>query len=426
MLVTVPLVLLLLDYWPLGRVVDFATLKKAVLEKLPLLGLSLASSWATILAQKATLSSLEKLSILLRIENALVAYAAYLGQMVWPVQLVPYYQHPGNHLPTWHALVAGLVFVGISALVFASRRKQPYLLVGWLWYVIMMVPVIGLVQVSMQGHADRYTYLPHIGLYVAIAWAAIDWSSSWRYRQEILGAVAFMIIALLGFAACKQTSYWRNGESLWTRALTVDPNNGFAYFGLGEALLGQNRLEEGIARLQMAVVKWPWFSPSYFQLAGALAKVGEREGAIAQYKKVIALGSPTATVHYNLGMLLSEKGEAEEAISEYQEAVKLKPNKPEAETAWANVLLEQGKLAEAVEHYQNVVRRFPQDATAHYNLAVGFHRQGRLNEAIGHYRQTLVIQPNYPDAHYNLGNALLQNGQFDEGRAHLEAAKSLH
>jgi hypothetical protein len=198
--------------------------------------------------------------------------------MVWPVQLVPYYQHPGNHLPTWHVLVAGLVFVGISALVFASRRKQPYLLVGWLWYVIMMVPVIGLVQVSMQGHADRYTYLPHIGLYVAIAWAAIDWSSSWRYRQEILGAVAFMIIALLGFAACKQTSYWRNGESLWTRAVTVDPNNGFAYFSLGEALLGQNRLEEGIARLQMAVVKWPWFSPSHFQLAGALAKVGGMGG----------------------------------------------------------------------------------------------------------------------------------------------------
>ena len=192
MLVTLPFVLLLLDYWPLDRI--RGQLWKRVLEKLPLVALSAISSIATLVAQKGAVGWTEDLPILERINNAVVSYVLYIWQMFWPVQLAVFYPHPENALPLWEIISSVLLLICITAVAIALRKQRPYLITGWLWYLGMLVPVIGLVQVGWQGRADRYTYLPQIGLYIAVAWAVADLTASWRRQRAILSVAALLVI----------------------------------------------------------------------------------------------------------------------------------------------------------------------------------------------------------------------------------------
>jgi tetratricopeptide (TPR) repeat protein len=389
MLVTLPLVLLLLDYWPLNRFQKTEDRRrsagKLVLEKVPLLVLSIGSAIATLIAQRGDIVQIAHLPLSRRAANALAAYLIYLWQMIWPVNLATIYPYPGE-LPVWRTASAGVPLILITVGVLVLRKRQPYLVTGWFSYLIMLLPVIGLIQVGGQAHADRYTYLSQIGLYVAITWAIVDLARSLRYRREVLAATASFAVMALAWRAWIQTSYWRDTERLWNRTFVVTGRNDIAHFQLGEFFLKRHRLDEAIAQFRIRLTSHPL--------------------------------DPDA--NFEIGSAYMEKGEFDISAQHFERTLKAQPGNPEAETNLANALLNSGRLEEAVEHYRHVVPLKPSSALAHYNLAVGLHRLGQLPEAIAHYKEALALDSNYPDAEYFLGQALLQNGQPDEAKIHLE------
>jgi Flp pilus assembly protein TadD len=388
MLVTTPAILLLLDWWPLGRMQRTENRRQRtalIIEKIPLLVLSIGSAIATLIAQRGDIVQIAHLPLSWRAMNALSVYLIYVWQMIWPTGLATIYPHPGP-LPIWEAIGAAALLGSITIAVFVLRKRRPYVITGWFWYLIMLVPVIGLVQVGSQAHADRYTYLPQIGLYIAITWALVDLAGSFPYRREVLAATGSIVIALFASCAAFQTSYWHDTERLWTHTFAVTGRNDIAHFNFGEFLLKRHRLDE----------------------------------AIAQFQIPLASNPTDPDVNFQLGSALMEKGEFESAARHFENTLKAQPDNPEAETNLGNVLLSSGRIDAAVEHYRNVVRLQPNSALAHYNLGVGLHRLGQLPEAIAHYKEALRIDPNYPDAERFLGQALIDNGQPEEAREHLE------
>jgi Tfp pilus assembly protein PilF len=384
MLVTLPIILLLIDYWPLNRF-ERSSATKLILEKIPLLLLSAGSAVATLIAQRGGIVQIGHLPLTWRAANAVSAYLIYIWQMIWPANLALIYPHPGR-LPFWQTASASAVLVLVTAGVFILRKRQPYLITGWLWYLIMLLPVIGLIQVGSQAHADRYTYLPQIGLYFAATWGVVDLSRSFQYRREVFSVAAPLVIAVLAWRSWIQTGYWHDTERLWNRTFAVTKQNDIAHFNMGEYLLRSHRLDEAITQFEIVLASHPNQPDANFQLACAFM----------------------------------EKGELEPAIRHFERTLKIQPDNPEAETNLANVLLKSERVEEAVAQYRNVVRHEPSSALAHYNLAVGLHRLGALPEAIVHYKEALRLDPHYPDADHFLGQALLQNGQPDEARLHLE------
>ena len=384
MLVTTPLILLLLDYWPLNRFTR-STRTKLFVEKIPLFALSIGSAGATLIAQSGGIIQVRDLPLTRRAANAALAYLIYIWQMVWPAKLALVYPHPGRLL-AWEAAGACATLVAITICAFAFRKRHPYLIIGWCWYLVMLLPVIGLIQVGGQGHADRYTYLPQIGLYLAATWWVADRAIGLRHRSEILGTTAMAIVIALAWASRIQTSYWHDSERLWRRTLALSARNDLAHLSMGEFLLQHHRFEE----------------------------------AISEFKTILALRPDDPDVNFQLGYAFYEIGEFDLAIQHDEIALKNRPENLEAESNLGNALLQNGRSAEAVEHYRNVLRKQPSSALAHYNLAVGLHRLGQLSEAIAHYKEALSIERDYPDADYFLGEALLQNGQPDEAKAHLE------
>jgi Tfp pilus assembly protein PilF len=388
MLVTLPIILLLLDYWPLERF-SGASATRLLVEKIPLGILSIASAAGTLVVQNegVGLVRLEVLPLGWRITNALATYLVYIRQMIWPTNLALAYHHPGE-LPLWQVAGAAALLIAVTLAVFALRKRSRYLIVGWGWYLIMLLPVIGLVQVGGQAHADRYTYLPQIGLYIAATWGIVDLSKSWRYHRPVLGAVAAIIISALAVRAADQVWYWHDSERLWrhTLGVTSENENDVAHLALGQLLLDQNRLDDAITELQTVVARHPHEVDARLKLANALSE---------------------------------KKGRMNDAIAEYEAAARIDPN-PDVGTTLANLLLEQGRIDEAIQCYRDVVQLQPSSALAHYNLAVGLHRGHRLREAIFHYKEALKIDPKYPDADYFLGQALLEDRQPDEAKIHLE------
>ena len=387
MLVTFPVILLLLDYWPLKRL-SRSSARRVLIEKIPLVILSIASAVGTLVAQNEGIGlvRLEVLPLTWRITNALVACLVYIWQMIWPANLALAYHHPGK-LPLWQVAASAALLVAVTLGVFALRKRSPYLTVGWCWYLIVLVPVIGLVQVGGQAHADRYTYLPQIGLYLAATWEIVDLSRSWRYRSPILAVAAAIIISALSLRAADQVWYWHDSERIWRHTLAVTTKNDVAHLGLGELFSDQKRLDEAIAELRPLVSKYPEDLDVRLKLANALA---------------------------------GKEGRMDEAIAEYESAAKIGPPNPDVETTLANLLLEHGRIEDAIRYYRHVVELEPSSALAHYNLAVGLHRDKQLSEAILHYKAALTIDPKYPDADSFLGQALLENGQPDEAKIHLE------
>lgn len=380
MLVTVPAVLLLLDYWPLNRFASVGV-KRLLVEKIPLILLSFGSATATLIAQRGGILETASLPVAWRIANAASAYLIYIWQMFWPINLAVIYLHPGR-LPFWEIVAASALLIVLTAVAIFLRKRRPYFITGWLWYLVMLLPVIGLIQVGSQAHADRYTYLSQIGLYVVVIWGVFDLLHPFRYRREIFATIAPVIIGVLGWRAWIQVSYWRDTERLWNRTLAVTGENDFVHFGLGEYLLKIYRLDD----------------------------------AIAQFEIVLAHNPNDPDANFQMGYAFMEKEDAESAIRHFERTLKVKPENPDAETNLGNVLLKTGRVGEAVEHYQIVVRRQPASARAHYNLAVGLHRLGQLPQAIIEYKEALAIDSDYPDAEEFLQQALLQNGQQNESK----------
>jgi len=392
MLVTIPFVLLLLDYWPLRRF-DKGTqvtgrgiaswlnqrprYQQLFLEKIPLLVLSGLSCLVTIWAEDQATGSLEQLPFTWRLNNALVTYIQYLRQTFWPARLAVFYPHPNNALSIWQVALATTFLLAISAMAILLRKKRPYAFTGWFWYVGMLVPVIGIVQIGEQGHADRYTYLPHIGLLLLIVWTAADFATAWRFRREHRWLVATATIAILSYGAVVQTSFWKNSEALWNHTLSVTSNNDFAHNNLGFLYLRRGELDKAI---------------SHF---GTALKI--RSGNIQMRYN---LG--TALVHMNLANALARKGRAEEAIVHYEEAIKLRPDYGDAYYNFGSVLFQQGWIDDAIGQWQKALAIQPNDAAAHTSLGNAFLQKGWPDKAIAHYQKALEIDPGEANACNNM------------------------
>ena len=415
-LVTLPFLLLLLDYWPLRRFVKApaaqlrrnswwdrrSLIQRVILEKVPLLVLSAGSSFATVIAQRHTMSSIELIPLTWRMKNALISYCAYIWQMFWPARLAIFYPHPQNTLPFWEILLALAFLVGISVAVFLLRRKHPYLLVGWFWYLGMLVPMIGLIQVGWHARADRYTYLPQIGLYLIISWGAAAISASWQYRREILSLIAIGVIAALTWRTWVQTKYWQRSESLWMHTLAVTSDTEIAHNALGEDLLKRGHFEEAIGHLQTAVRIRPGFLDAESNLGVSLLQQGKIDGAIVEFQKVLARDPKFAKGYFDMGAALLQKQNMEAAIAQFRKAIDLRPDYAEAHNNLAIALFQTGQTDEAITHWENSVAMDDGNAEAHNNLAVALIRKGRVAEAIAHWQKTLQLQPERAGAQLSL------------------------
>ena len=393
MLVTLPFVLLLLDYWPLARIAGQRSntgrqVLQLVLEKIPLLALCAVSSIVTFLAQRGAIGGTEQLPLSARINNTLVTYIVYIGQMFWPVRLAVFYLHPENRLPVFEITLAVIVLIGITAVAVILRRKAPYFITGWLWYLGMLVPVIGLVQVGWQGHADRYTYLPQIGLYIAVSWAVTDLTRSWRFQQVALGAAAVVVVGALTWRAWLQTSYWRDSETLFTHALAVTGNNDVALNNLGIIFLEKGQLDDAISKLQAAIDLRSENGPAHDNLAKALLKKGQVAEAMVHYRKFLEIEPENVEARNTLGTALIQQGHVKEAIDQWQDALALQPDNGNAASnlAWVFATCPEASTrdgARAVQLGEKALRisggKIPM---IHRVLAAAYAESGRFADAI--------------------------------------------
>jgi tetratricopeptide (TPR) repeat protein len=392
MLVTLPFILLLLDYWPLGRFEAHRSntgrqVLQLVVEKIPLLALSAVSSIVTFLAQQGAIGWTEQLPVPARISNALIAYVVYIRQMFWPVRLAVFYPHPENRVPVWEISLALAVLVGITAAAFVFGKKAPYFVTGWLWYLGMLVPVIGLVQVGWQGHADRYTYLPQIGLYIAATWAVTDLTRSWRFQRIALGAAALIVVAVLTWRSWLQTSYWRDSETLFTHALAVTSNNDVALNNLGIIFLDKGQLDDAISKLQAAVDLRPENAPAHDNLAKALLKKGQVAEAMVHYRKFLELEPANVEARNTLGTALIQQGRVREAIDQWQEALATQPENGNATSnlAWVFATCPEDSIRDgtrAVELAERALRISGGKIAMIYKvLAAAYAESGRFADA---------------------------------------------
>jgi tetratricopeptide (TPR) repeat protein len=402
MLVTMPFVLLLLDYWPLNRLISFTpqVLLRLVAEKIPLFVLTVGSCVATALVPEKVTAN--HLPLGLRVENAVVSYVTYIWQMIHPTGLACLYPNPTNYLPLWQVTGALGLLLAISGAVWAFRRSHPYLIVGWLWYLGMLIPVIGIAQISYYAHADRYTYLPQIGLYLSLTWMAVDLCAGWRHRRVLLGICSTIILVALIFCAHTQVSYWRNGELLWTHTLACTSDNAIANNNLGNDLVQKGRAGEAIPHLQKALQIKPDYADAHNNLGNALLQKGNVDEAITHYQMALQIKPDYATAHYNLGNALLKKGNVDEAIAHYQMALQIEPNNAEAHINFGNALFQKGRMDEAIVHYQMALQIKPDNAGVCYNLGCALFQKGRVDEAIVHYQMALQFKPDYADAQNKL------------------------
>jgi Flp pilus assembly protein TadD len=364
MLVTLPIVLLLLDLWPLRRQVSPRAL---LVDKLPLFAMSGAVGLVTVAAQRAggAMSSVAAIPVSARIGNAIVSYAAYLAAMVWPSQLSFFYPHPGTALPPWQVLGGGVLLIAITLLARQTIRARPYIAIGWAWYLIMLVPVIGLVQVGIQAHADRYTYLPLIGPFIAITWAFCELV---KHRTAVMATAACVALVLIA-TSYVEAGYWRDSITLYTRALAVTKRNAVAHDALGLALLEKGDLDGAIAHTREALRLEPGHPEAPNHLATALTKRGETAEAINVYRAALAIRPNDATLHSNYGTVLAEQGQLDAAAAEFAAAIRLAPGSSDGHFNMGILLARQERFADAAVELRRALELSPFDPQIREALA---------------------------------------------------------
>ncbi|HVM50683.1 MAG TPA: tetratricopeptide repeat protein [Candidatus Acidoferrum sp.] len=422
MLVTLPLVLLLLDWWPLGRGFSPALFR----EKQPFLLLGLAVGVLTLFSQEevGALSPLTDLGFRARVVNAILSYLRYLAQMAWPLRLALFYPLP-RAFPIWPAAGVVLLLVALSLLALWTSRTRPYLAVGWLWYLVTLLPVIGLIQVGQQSHADRYTYIPSIGVFTLLVWGIHDLTRGWRFQRLVLSALGLAIALPCIALTRRQLRYWKDSQALFSHALTVTQDNVLAHDILGSLLVREGRLDEGIPHLEVALKLAPSYARVHNDLGAALGKKGHDDQAMAQFQEALQLDPKLADAHRNLALALEKQGRLDEAIGQLRLAVALKPEFPEAHRNLGIMLGKQGRLPEAAASLGEAVRLAPADAEAQCSLGITLGKLGRLDEALEHLEAAVHLNPGSAEAQCNLGVALGAKGRLDEAINHLQAALKL-
>jgi tetratricopeptide (TPR) repeat protein len=430
MLVTLPFVLLLLDVWPLRRIAHpFSLAARAapwvplVREKLPLFALAAASSVVAFVTQQSGGAVADRASFPFagRVANALQACVTYVIEMVWPARLVPFYPYPQAIalLPTIAALI---VLVGVSILVTRLASRRPYLAVGWFWYIGTLLPVAGLVQVGSHAMADRYTYVPLIGLFIIAAWAVPDLLACRRRARLMLPVVASALIVAAVVTTRAQVMTWRNNVTLWQHALDVMPDNYYAHNAVGLELQKQGRIGDAMAHFVESSRLAPGFPNAHENLGLLLAAQGRTSEAIDQYHEALRVAPNRLQTHILLGNVLLETGRAEEGVAQYQEAIRVDPDFADAHYNLGNAVLRMGRLEQAVAEYHEALRLQPGSVETHNNLGATLEKLGRPADAIAHYEESLRLDPDSANARCNLGNVLLATGRLEEAAAQYREA----
>ena len=425
MLVTVPILLLLMDYWPLNRKVSVPIL---IREKIPLFALTIASCVVTYIVQQSggAVRSLDQYGLGVRIANALAAYISYIGKMVWPQNLSALYPHPGTTLPVWQVILSALLLVGATYLAIRSSRNNRYIGVGWLWYVVTLVPVIGLIQVGQQAMADRYTYIPFIGLFIVAAWGIPDLLARLRVTKSALLAVPALIV-ILALTTCTwfQIGYWNNGITLFRHALKATSGHPMVHFVLADALFEKGDTPQAISHFKKAIKIQPDLAEAHNGLGFVYAKQGKPDAAIAEFSKALKIKPNLASAHSNLGFVLMARGETEEAISHLNKAIRIDPGNIEAHCNIASALGQSGDYDGAIDHYNKALEINPDMAQAHSGLGMMLLLQNDTIGAMDHLSRALKIDPNQAEAHLFMGFALQKQGELHSSVDHIRRAVKL-
>jgi tetratricopeptide (TPR) repeat protein len=425
MVVTMPLVMLLLDYWPFNRFKDaelsqngYARFLLLVKEKIPFFLLSALSAVITIYGQHkgGAMATLEKVPVGLRIENALISYIKYIGLMIWPHDLAILYPFPKSLL-LWQSIAAGFLLMVCSVAVLRSRKRFPYLLTGWFWYVITLLPVIGFIQVGGQALADRYTYIPLTGLFIVCCWLIPDLLAGRRHREAILGALAGLVISALTATTWHQLGYWKDNLSLYRHTLAVTTDNYLILNNYGIALDEKGDLAGAYRYFQETLRVNPRSISAYNNLGALWVRWGNFPEAIKQYALALEIDPSYALARSGMGKAMAGLGRYDEAIWQYQEALRIDPSLTETRLGLAILLMKTGRREEALSHFDSARRLDPGSPKAMINMGAELAKEGRMTEALEYFDRAIAITPDSVEAHFNRGVALAKLGRIDEAKA---------
>ncbi|MFO1513600.1 MAG: tetratricopeptide repeat protein [Verrucomicrobiota bacterium] len=408
MAVTLPFVLVLLDCWPLRRLQN-RSLQALLWEKSPFFMLTIGACTLTVLAQEAAIVSTAGLTLLQRVEHIVAAYGHYVQVMLFPKDLAVYYPYQ-LVLPTWAVLSAGALLVLVSLVAAATTKERPYLLVGWLWYLGTLVPVIGLVQVGDQAWADRYTYLPLIGLFIACVWGVVEVLGN-RVRLQVVLAATMSVVLLATTSA--QLRHWKNTRTLFEHTASVTTDNYLAVTLLGSLLSQEGKVDEAIDYFHRAMRYKPGYPEAHFFLGHAYDQQGKWDEAVVEYQKALWFKPTQEQTHFFLGVTLTKQNKLTEAVDHYEAALKLKPDSAVTHNNLARLLQTLGRTDAAIEHYHAALQINPELAIAHNNLGVLL-LPSNPTEGVRHLRSALTLKPGNGETEFNLALALNQQQQWTE------------
>ena len=436
MLVTLPFVLLLLDYWPLGRFQfvqatadtdrktdepsitpsQWSIVFRLVREKVPFFVLSAIISVVIFVIHNNSgiMKTAAEYPLIYRIENALIAYVAYIEKMFWPSHLAIFYPHLRESLPVWQIVASGFLLVCITVLVIWKIRQHPYLAVGWLWYLGTLVPVIGLVQCGLHSMADRYTYISLTGLFIIIAWGIPDIFARLHHRKAILSLSAAVVLSSSGVTAWFQVKHWRNSMTLYRHAATVIENNWWAHNNLASELQKQGKIDEAIMEWEKVVQLQPRLPAANLGLGVALLNRGKYDDAIKHFDEFLREAPRSADGYHLLGLAYHRQGKYDWAIKNYNEALRLSPNNPDIINHLGMTLDKQGKTEQAIGEWEDVLKLEPTHADAHFNLGLAMAWQKKYERAIEHFNEALRTRPDWAEAYYYLGLAYARQGKYEQ------------
>ena len=405
MLVTLPVVMLLLDWWPLGIITNYelritnhglriANFKILLLEKIPFFALSAASCVVTFIMQQkgGAVAGLVTVPMAGRLENAFISYVRYLGETFYPVSLANPYPHPG-HWPVLSALLAFALFAGLCVMAVCFRKRYPFAFTGWFWFAGTLVPVIGLVQVGNAAMADRYTYLPLIGLFIVLVWGAGEAVVNWRLPGPAVATLALLLLATASWRTQEQIAYWQNSRTLFTHTLAVTENNYVAENNLGTWLSGNGQVAEAMHRFQRSLQIQPANPDALFNLGNACAKLGNWDEAVENYRSALKIAPAQADILDNLGFALVVNKQYDEAITNFETSLKLDPDSADARNNFATVLFIEHRFNEAAQQYREALRLNPDDPRIYSNLGDALARMGRIPDAVKCYQEALRLNP---------------------------------
>jgi tetratricopeptide (TPR) repeat protein len=426
MAVTLPAVLLLIDLWPLQRVEWSSPWSRwlgLVKEKIPLFVLAAGTTVIALNTQQRAVASLDAIGLTARAANAIVSLSRYLGDAVWPARLSAFY--PRYVIPAEQLIGAGVLLVILTALAWSTRRQRPAILMGWAWFLVTVLPVIGLIQVGEQAMADRYTYVPFIGLAVAVAWSVRSESMARRVPPVAVGGLALVVLAMSAVAARAQVITWSNGVTLWRQATRVS-DSALAYENLGAALREAGRYDEALASYTEAVRRGQNSSRKVAAVANAmglvLAEQGRLPDALAEFSRAVQADATLAAAHLNLANVLAAMGKSDEALTHYEQALALEPDSPDAQVGAGNALVQLGRSTEARPHFERALAASPGLAQAHSGLGAALAMDGDRAGAEAQYREAIRRDPTLPGAHYNLAVLLATSDRVSDAIAELQAA----